>query len=502
MRSKIRSYLRYVIALVVLTMLVGGAVIYYLQKSGVTPRALSPYVERRTSDHNPLIIKTGEWVGKALMLLDRGASKPHQNSPTIIGAQTSPRDQRHAARHEADRSVDNRSDILVTSSAQLVAALSKANAGDLITIMPGTYHVVGTPLIANRPGTAGNRITVRAIQAGTVFLEFNLGEGFQVSAPYWTFENLSIRGVCQHHENCEHAFHVTGGANHFTASNNTIRDFNAHFKINGSDGRMPDFGLIEGNTLSNTSARKTSAPVTLIDLVAASNWVIRRNLITDFIKDQGDRISYGAFAKGAGSGNKFEQNIVLCEHLLRGAAGQRVGLSLGGGGTGKDYCRDRRCITEQDKSIVQANLIASCSDDGIYLNRAAASVILHNTVIDTAGVTIRFPESSADVEGNLVDGPIRSRDDGLLRSKDNRETPIALLYLGYHPLRSLFLQAEAANFMSKDKLPHRSVTLADLPDLCDSTRPPTPSYGAFEDFSTCLLARPGTTQSAPPIPYK
>ncbi|MFZ6843715.1 right-handed parallel beta-helix repeat-containing protein [Undibacterium sp. RuTC16W] len=486
MRINIRPYLLYFLIPITLMLLAGCAVLYYLQQAGVTPRALSPYVERRTSDHNPFIVKAGELAGKTLMQLDRGIALPHQAIHTTIGAQANPLPR--TGLESAPHATQAESDILVTSGTQLVAALAKANPGDVITIMPGTYYVVGTPLIANRPGTASNRITVRAIQSGTVFLEFNLGEGFQVSAPYWTFENLSIRGVCQYHDNCEHAFHVTGGARYFVSLNNTISDFNAHFKINGSDGRMPDFGLIEGNTLSNTSARKTSNPVTLIDLVAANNWLIRRNMISDFIKDQGDRISYGAFAKGAGAANKFEQNIVLCEHLLRGATGQRVGLSLGGGGTGKEYCRDGRCITEQDKSIIQSNLIASCSDDGIYLNRAAASVVTHNTLLDTAGITVRFPESSADIEGNLVDGAIRSRDQGLLRSQDNKETSIALLYLGYHPVRSLFLQPEAANFMVKDQLPRRSDTPGKLPDLCGDSRPATPSYGAFEDFSGCLLS--------------
>ncbi|MFZ6675645.1 right-handed parallel beta-helix repeat-containing protein [Undibacterium sp. Xuan67W] len=486
MRINIRPYLLYLLILIVLMLLAGCAVLYYLQQAGVAPRALSPYVERRTSDHNPFIVKAGELAGKTLMQLDRGIALPHQALHTTIGAQANPLPQ--AGLESVPHAIPAESGILVTSGAQLVTALAKANPGDVITMMPGTYYVVGTPLIANRPGTASNRITVRAIQAGTVFLEFNLGEGFQVSAPYWTFENLSIRGVCQYHENCEHAFHVTGGARYFVSLNNTISDFNAHFKINGSDGRMPDFGLIEANTLSNTSPRKTSNPVTLIDLVAASHWVIRRNMISDFIKDQGDRISYGAFAKGAGAANKFEQNIVFCEHLLQGTSGQRVGLSLGGGGTGKEYCRDGRCITEQDKSIIQSNLIASCSDDGIYLNRAAASVVTHNTLLDTAGITVRFPESSADIEGNLVDGAIRSRDQGLLRSKDNKETSIALLYLGYHPARSLFLQPEAANFMLKDQLPRRSVTPEKLPDLCGDSRPATPSYGAFEDFSGCLLS--------------
>jgi hypothetical protein len=99
---------------------------------------------------------------------------------------------------------------------------------------------------------------------------------------------------------------------------------------------MPDNGVIESNTLGNTSIRRTGNPVTLIDLVAASHWAIRGNVISDFINGQGNQISYGAFAKGGGSANRFERNVVLCENILKGTSGQRVGLSLGGGGTGPE----------------------------------------------------------------------------------------------------------------------------------------------------------------------
>jgi hypothetical protein len=104
---------------------------------------------------------------------------------------------------------------------------------------------------------------------------------------------------------------VVGDAHHFAAVNNLMVDFDAHFKINAEHGRFPDHGLLESNTLRNNSIRMTFNPVTPVDLVAASHWVIRRNLISDFIKGDGDRISYGAFAKGAGSDNLMEQNVVL-----------------------------------------------------------------------------------------------------------------------------------------------------------------------------------------------
>ena len=317
-----------------------------------------------------------------------------------------------------------------------------------------------------------------------MLIAFDTVEGFAVKAPFWTFENLTIRGVCERHDDCEHAFHVTGAASDFVARNNVISDFNAHFKINGSDGRFPDRGLIEGNTLTNAAVRDTANPVVPIDLVAASNWTIRRNLISDFIKGGGNQVSYGGFAKGAGSANIFEQNIVWCERRLHGAPGQRVGLSLGGGATGAPFCRDGRCIVEQEGSAIRANLIASCSDDGIYLNSAARSSVVHNTLLDTSGISVRFAGSSADVEGNLVDGAIRSRNDGVLRAVDNRDTPIALLYLGYHPIRRLFGNLATLDFDAAAA--RRSGVPVPAPDLCAAPRPAKPRYGAFEDFKACL----------------
>ncbi|UUZ56847.1 right-handed parallel beta-helix repeat-containing protein [Massilia sp. H-1] len=320
-------------------------------------------------------------------------------------------------------------------------------------------------------------------------LEFDLSEGFIVSAPHWHFENLTIRGVCRVHSWCEHAFHVVGAASDFRSSNNTIVDFNAHFKINGNGGRFPDHGRIEDNTLRNDSVRNTANPVTPIDLVAASHWRIRRNAISDFVKGGGDRISYGGFAKGGGSDNIFEQNLVVCEARLQGLAGQRVGLSLGGGSTGAAYCRDKRCIVEQEKSEIRANLIAACSDDGIYLNSAAASKVTHNTLLDTGGIDLRYPATSVDIEGNLVDGDIRARNGAEVRLSDNRTTPIALLYAGYHPVRSLFRSAAGFDLMWHGEPPRRERGAGFVPDLCGAVRGTTLAYGAFDDIAACLAQK-------------
>jgi hypothetical protein len=454
----------------------GGAA--YLQSEGITPRALAPHIERRAAGHSDLITGTGGWIGAALRGLDRGDPVPYALPALKVGAQPAPA----PAPPSTSDAVKQ-----VGSVDEAQRAFAQAVAGDVITFAPGVYRI-RTPLAATRPGVAGVPIVVRAERPGSVVLEVATTEGIVVAAPHWTFENLEIRGACAQQAFCHHAFHVVGKGTHFVARNNRIVDFNAHFKINGDGKGFPDHGLIEGNTLRNTSPRRTDSPVTPIDLVAASDWTIRANLITDFIKAGGDRISYGAFAKGAAARTVFERNVVLCEQKLQGLPGQRVGLSFGGGGTGRRYCRDGRCITEHEEGTMRANLVAGCSDAGIYVNSGATSRLLDNTVLDTAGVQVRYPESSAELDGNVIDGPVTSRNGAALKPGDNRAGSVAAMYAGLHLQRRLFLAPGTLDLRWDGAPPRRQSrdAQASTVDLCGARRPAAPAYGAFEDFAACL----------------
>jgi hypothetical protein len=468
--------------LVVVAVLAAAALAMAIELAEVPPRLAGKHLEQRASGHRHVGGDLARWLGRHLVEADRG--EPLMLLPPLRnGAQP--------ASAPTPAPAGRRVDVLLPE--ELSAALARAEPGDVITLAPGLYHFAGEALPVNRPGTAQRRIVVRAEQAGSVRLEFDLHEGFVVDAPYWTFENLTIRGVCEDHERCEHAFHVIGRAHHFESRNNALYDFNAHFKINAGGNAIPDHGLIEGNTLANDAARRTTSPVAPIDLVTASHWTVRGNLIRDFVKANSLLTSYGAFAKGGGSGNRFERNVVLCEARVRGTMGSRVGLSLGGGGTGTEFCRDGRCVTESDAGSIESNLIAFCSDSGIYINRAARSRVLHNTLIDTAGIAVRFAESSAEVEGNLVDGIVHARHDGLLRDHDNRATSLLRLYAGSHPVRALFDDTGTLALDWRGEVPRRaqaaSPGLAGSPDLCGAPRPAQPAYGAFEDFAACAAAR-------------
>lgn len=459
-----------------LAVLAALAAMAAIDRAQIPPRNLSPYIEHRAEGHNERIVSVGNWAGETLLRMDRGGA------PIMVAEQ-----RLNVGAHEgrAAQAAQGGQTHVVDSAAALITAINTAQAGDRILIAPGTYYVRGDGgyLRTANPGREGMPIVVNAEQAGTVTLEFDMGEGFLVTMPHWTFENLVIKGVCKVQEFCEHAFHVVGGAHHFVSRNNAIIDFNAHYKINGEGGQMPDVGTIDHNSLYNRTVRQTANPVTLIDLVAASRWSIHDNYLGDFIKGGGDRISYGGFAKGAGRENVFERNVVLCENHLSGQPGARVGLSLGGGGTGLPFCRDKRCITEQDASRLTANLIAACSDDGIYVNRAATSVVTHNTLIDTGGISVRFVESSADVQGNLVDGMIRARDGGILRAADNVDTSALRLYLGMHPVRDYFRNIGDLDLNWVSAGPGASV-YGRYSDLCGNTN--ASLRGAFDSFAGCV----------------
>ena len=475
-----RTVRRLLAAGAVLALAGGIGATFAVDHLGLAPRALAPYIEKRSSGHNPTIVGLGRFASTTLTRLDRGAPVPAlgagsgQGPAPALGVQARPAG--------ADRPAGR----LVGTPDEVRAAIGAAQAGEVITLLPGTYRFSGNAIDANRPGREDAPIVVRAAQPGSVTVEFELVEGFRVSAPWWRFENLEIHGVCGSDSDCEHAFHVVGAARHFAAVNNAIADFNAHFKINGNDdGTYPDDGLIESNTLYNTHARRTPNPVVPIDLVAASRWTIRANVIKDFVKLEGNQVSYGGFAKGGGGANVFERNLVWCEDKLRAQPGQRLGLSLGGGGTGAQWCRDRKCITEQQGGVIRANLIAACSDAGIYLNSAADSRVEDNTLVDMTGIDVRFATSSARLDGNLVDGPIRSRDGGLLHLGDNRTAAVWQSYLGWHPVRGLFRAPLDGDFAWRGDAPQRPGGRTGI-DLCGAAK--GSAYGAFDDINAC---RPG-----------
>lgn len=366
------------------------------------------------------------------------------------------------------------SDYRVANVFELQSAMKQVVAGQRIEILPGVYRI-GSILGVKNSGTAEKPIQVFATQAGSVLIEVTSSEAFQLNQAHWHFENLHIRGICDVHDYCEHAFHVVGKAQHFTLRNNLIEDFAAHIKVNGYRDEWPDDGLIELNTLRNSGPRHTQRPVTPIDIVGASRWRVQDNYVANFAKGDPRASSFGIFMKGAGFGGRIERNLVVCSTSEMSAPGTRVGISFGGGESGPQYCRDKQCVTEHEGGRAINNIIAHCNDMGIDINRSAQSFVAHNTLINTGGIDVRGDKASAVLFGNLYEGIARARKGGSLREQ----------FPEHRSLTKVFDSPDALILSFKttpERIPrHKHV----VDDFCRKPRAEGTLPGAIEDNSGC-----------------
>lgn len=308
--------------------------------------------------------------------------------------------------------------LTVASVPALARALRDARPGQTIELAPGSYRITHT-LVPTQAGRADAPITLRAARPGSVWLESATTEAFKLAQPHWVIEHLNWRGVCAQDHDCEHALHVVGAAVGSVIRHNRLLDFNAAIKVNGEGGRFPDGGHIHHNQIANAGPRRTDRPVTMIDIVAASGWVVSDNLIARFVKDGGNGISYGVFLKGGGRGGRIERNLVVCTPGDISVPGVRVALSLGGGGTSEAACREQPCLVEQHDGVIANNIVAHCNDVGIDVNRSVGSEVRHNTLINTAGITVRGEPSFARARANLLDGRVRARAPALVSPEHN-----------------------------------------------------------------------------------
>lgn len=294
-------------------------------------------------------------------------------------------------------------------------AMAAAKPGDVLELQPGHY-VLKTRINTGTAGTPDAPITVRAAVPNTVDIASSGEIAFRVTQPYWIFENLNIRGVCGRHDDCEHAFQVVSRASATVLRNNFLTDFNAHIKVNGAGDHWPDDGLVQFNTLTNTSPRNTTHPVTPFDLVGANGWLVLDNLVTDFVKLDGNRVSFGLFMKGASQAGRIERNLVICTTRSISQPGVRVGISFGGGGTYPvSLCRLDKCKHEHAHGLAANNIIAHCNDSGIDVNRSRDISLAHNTLVNTAGIDARGGGATVLAYGNLMDGEYRARDHSAIK---------------------------------------------------------------------------------------
>lgn len=353
----------------------------------------------------------------------------------------------------------------VDSTEALQQALHDATPGQTLVLRPGTYRVERA-LVPRQAGRPEAPITLRG--GPGVLLESATIETFKVAQPHWIFEQLRIRGVCRQDHDCEHAFHVAGAAAGTVIRDNRLEDFNAAVKVNGEHGHFPDDGRLERNHIANAAPRWTERPVSPVDIVAASGWIVRDNLVANFVKNGADRTSYGIFMKGGGQGGRIERNLVVCTPADISQPGLRVGISLGGGTTGASFCRARPCQAEHRDGVVANNIVAHCNDAGLDVNRSTGSELRHNTLINTGGIVLRGEASAARVRNNLLDGRLRVRPPARADAAHNVEGNA----------RAWFVDPDALD-LAWQRRPEPAPTADEAVDFCGRPREPMSLPGAL-----------------------
>lgn len=309
--------------------------------------------------------------------------------------------------------------INIDSEDELLNAMKNARRGDEIVIKDGHYLLEGKRFNISKALTSSfTPIVIRAETLGGVNIYLDAVEGFVIDQPNWQIEGINFIGQCENHSKCEHALHIVGTAKNTVIRNNTFYDFNAAIKINELSMSYPDDGIIENNIFGMNAPRSTNHPVTPINLDHGNNWIIRKNIIHDFIKLNGNKISYGAFMKGGTRGGVMEQNLIICNTKHERYPGSQVGLSFGGGGMNKE---DRRGNSDYEVSAssMKNNIIMHCNDVGIYSQRSKNVTINNNILFNTLGIDVRFKESNANVFNNILSGRIKDRDSAKSKKSNN-----------------------------------------------------------------------------------
>jgi parallel beta-helix repeat protein len=393
-------------------------------------------------------------------------------------------------------------DVRVTNVTELRAAVAAAQPGDVITLADGVYPVTSR-INCSAAATPAMPIVVRGETPLGATLEVNTLIGIGVSAPAWRFEDFAMLGTCAVDSDCEHAFQVTGAATDVVLRRLRLVDFNAQLKVNASpagDGGylMPHRGLVEACELYDTRPRATSNPVTKLNIDTGDDWVVRDNVIRDFAKNGGNFISYGSFMKSGGKRGTYERNLVLCRSGGQTMSDVRIGLSFGGGGTGAQFCAPAfsasvPCAVEHEDGVMRNNVIANCSDVGIYVNRGKNSVLAHNTLVGTSGIDFRYDTTTGAAVGNLLTGSIRARDQGTFTNTQNTSgVSVATFAAAYEdPLAGdLRIKGSVAAWTG-----NVAATAGVTDDFCARTRAGGNfSVGALEHaLGSCVTGKPPAT---------
>ncbi|MGR5237545.1 chondroitinase-B domain-containing protein [Vibrio alfacsensis] len=380
--------------------------------------------------------------------------------------------------------------IFVSTTEDLTRSIKQAQPGDVIVVKNGNYYFQQKRIkVSKIVPTEDKPIYLVAENSGKVNISLNSREGLYVDQPYWRIIGFNFKGVCKSQSWCDHAFHIVGNGAHFYAAHNTFSDFNAAIKINRLKGRYPDNGRLEYNHFLFTQPRHVKNSVTPINLDHGDNWLTSRNIIRDFSKTGGNKISYGLFYKGGVTGGQISNNLVICNTKKLRPTTALVGISIGGGGMPVNRRRDS-VDYEADNVVVKNNIVMHCNDVGLYVNKGKNSYIHNNIFYNTFGLDLRFPQTSGKVFNNVLNGKLRHRENASSLVFNNKIMSLDY-FTGENKMQEIYRSPSIGNFsiIDADSLvidPMQELNLVNKKDFCDKDSGEIYMAGAVQSNSFCF----------------
>lgn len=378
-------------------------------------------------------------------------------------------------------------EINVATSASFLSALSTAQPGDVIRLMPGTYGF-DDKIRLNRTFDPATPVTITAVgEVGSVVFNVNNSEGFYVAGAGWVVEKVWVR--CVAGATCEGAagFSIKETARHVTIRNCRTTDWYQHFKASIlTDGTG---GGAEDVTIQNCESFNTASyggKTNVINLDGGKRWRVIGNYVHDFASGS---VNYGIYFKGGITDSLMEKNLVICSKD-RPSAGAAVGMSFGGGRMAVQFCAaDNKgtggCRCEDTGGIARNNVIMHCNDSGFHINSACGSRIFNNLIYDTSpGLQLQSMQAGVDpivFKNNVVTGSVPNASSQLVASANLINSNAGAVQAFYRGLEAIDLAAG-----SNAQGPSGAAVLAEVTDdYCGSARTGAPFMGPIEFPARC-----------------
>lgn len=375
-------------------------------------------------------------------------------------------------------------EINVSTPNEVISALDKAIAGDIIRVAPGVYEFADAIHLDSAGSPTEPIQLIGDGDVGNVEFRINSSLGFSIAGQDYVVEGIWLR--CQGSQ-CTGArgFSIWGSARRVTIRGCRTTDFSQHIKgwITNDTLDAPEDITIAGNEAFNTSAYSGSSNV--LNLNGGTRW----RVVGNFVHDYGNAgINYGIFLKGATTESVIERNLVAGSYDRVEGDGAVVGISFGGGRMGTQWCEAgnqgvRGCICEDYYGIARNNIVINTSDAALHVNSACGSKFLNNIVYSSATMLqIQSFEGEGDIEvrNNVLDGGLPSHSN-LVKSDNLTNAVFAALYNDAAALD--FSEGAGAAALSASA-PLSGV----VSDYCGATRSNTPSRGAIEMPASCDVA--------------